>query len=100
MTEAGRALQKHTDPVKRTTDHVARYAPFLQGANRLTDKGAVNRGGMELLGELLGNPGASRTISSASAHYGGSVLEIMDSATGRGARWSMRGGGIPFEGWL
>ncbi|MFD7290896.1 LamG-like jellyroll fold domain-containing protein [Streptomyces sp. NPDC059863] len=100
MTEAGRALQKHTDPVKRTAGHVAKYLPFLHGANRLTNKGALNRGGQELLSELLGNPAATRTISPSTAHYGGSVLDVLDSATGRGARWSRRGGGIQFEGWL
>lgn len=55
---------------------------------------------MELLGELLGNPNATRTFESASAHYGGIHLNIVDSVTGRGARWSMRGGQVQFEGWL
>ncbi len=100
LTEAGRALQKHTDPVKRTADHVAKYTPFLRGANRLNDKGALNRGGAELLGELLGNPSATRTVSASTAHYGGSVLDIVDDVTKRGARWSLRGGGLQFEGWL
>ncbi|MER6955093.1 MULTISPECIES: hypothetical protein [unclassified Streptomyces] len=100
MTEAGRSLQKHTDPDSRTPGHVAKYAPFLRGANRKNDFGALNRGGADLVGELLGNPNATRAISPSSAHYGGEVLEIMDSATGRGARWSMRGGRVQFEGWL
>ncbi|MFI6033094.1 polymorphic toxin-type HINT domain-containing protein [Streptomyces sp. NPDC051315] len=100
LTEAGRSLQKHTDPVKRTPDHIAKYAPFLRGANRLTDRRALNDGGRDLLGELLGNPNARRTISPSTAHYGNEVLEIMDDVTKRGARWSMRGGRVQFEGWL
>ncbi|MFI1147442.1 polymorphic toxin-type HINT domain-containing protein [Streptomyces sp. NPDC020817] len=100
MTEAGRALQKHTDPVKRTADHVKKYLPFLNGANRLTDKRALNDGGEVLLDEILGSPTATRSIDTASAFYGGHVLDIVEKSTGRGARWSLRGGGLQFEGWL
>ncbi|MFE4656516.1 polymorphic toxin-type HINT domain-containing protein [Streptomyces hydrogenans] len=99
-TEAGRALQKHTDTTKRSASHVAKYVPFLRGANRKNDYAALNRGGRELLGELLGNPDAKRTFESASDFYGGLHLNVTDSVTGRGARWSMRGGGVQFEGWL
>ncbi|QEU81733.1 RHS repeat-associated core domain-containing protein [Streptomyces subrutilus] len=100
MTEAGRALQKHTDPVKRTADHVKKYLPFLNGANRLTDKRALNDGGEVLLDEILGSSTTTRTIESSSAFYGGEILDIIEKSTGRGARWSMRGGGLQFEGWL
>ncbi|MEV6003798.1 polymorphic toxin-type HINT domain-containing protein [Streptomyces griseomycini] len=100
MHEAGRALQKHTDPVKRSHGHVAKYEPFLHGGNRLNDFSALNRGGAELLGELLGNPNARRVFEPASAFYGGIHLNILDDVTGRGARWSMRGGQVQFAGWL
>ncbi|MFF3844233.1 polymorphic toxin-type HINT domain-containing protein [Streptomyces sp. NPDC002328] len=100
LTEAGRSLQKHTDPTSRTPGHIAKYAPFLRGANRQNDKRALNDGGRDLLGELLGNPNATRTISPSTAHYGNEVLEITDDVTKRGARWSMRGGRVQFEGWL
>ncbi|MFI1453917.1 polymorphic toxin-type HINT domain-containing protein [Streptomyces roseus] len=100
MTEAGRALQKHTDPVKRTADHVKKYLPFLNGANRLTDKRALNDGAEVLLDEILGSSTATRTIEQSSAFYGGHVLDIIEKSTGRGARWSLRGGGLQFEGWL
>jgi hypothetical protein len=100
LIEAGRALQKHTDAGKRTTAHVANYLPVLRGANRLTDKAALNAGGRELIGDLLGSTNATRTLSAAPAHYGGQVLEVFDSVSARGARWSTRGGQIQFEGFL
>lgn len=101
LTEAGRATQKHTDPIKRTPDHVAKYEPYLQGADRIKDKEALNAAGRAVLADVLGNPANTRTISAASAHYGGSVLDIMNTTTGVGARWSLRNGGaLTFEGWL
>ncbi|WP_282703867.1 RHS repeat-associated core domain-containing protein [Streptomyces sp. CC219B] len=101
MHEIGRSLQKHTDPNKRTPGHVAKYEPYLHGANRQNDFAALNKGGEELLGELLSSPTATRTFDdTVSAHYGNLHLNIVDSATGRGARWSMRGGRVQFEGFL
>ncbi|MGW6688121.1 polymorphic toxin-type HINT domain-containing protein, partial [Streptomyces sp. NPDC054961] len=101
LNEAGRATQKHTDPIKRTVDHVAKYDPYLQGADRIKDKEALNAAGRDVLADVLGNPANTRTISAASAHYGGSVLDIVNTTTGVGARWSLRNGGaLTFEGWL
>ncbi|WP_052682091.1 RHS repeat-associated core domain-containing protein [Saccharothrix sp. ST-888] len=99
LTEAGRASQKHTDPVKRSAAHVAKYAPFLNGGDRLR-AGVVNPAGKDTLRAVLSDPGAVRTVSPSSAHYGGHVLEIISPTTGLGGRWSLRGGGLQFEGWL
>ncbi|MCU7821092.1 DUF6531 domain-containing protein [Kitasatospora sp. DSM 101779] len=99
LTEAGRSSQKHTDPIKRSAAHVAKYAPFLNGGDRLR-AGVVNPAGKDTLRAVLSDPGAVRTVSPSSAHYGGHVLEIMSPTTGLGGRWSLRGGGLQFEGWL
>ncbi|MFJ7593008.1 hypothetical protein ACIQZO_37670 [Streptomyces sp. NPDC097617] len=100
MTKAGRSLQKHTDP-QRAPQHQVLYSPYLHGANRLTDKEALNRGGHEILVELLGNMSATRIIrANKNPRYGPFVLEIKDNTTKLGARWTVRNGVIDFEGWL
>ncbi|WCD83704.1 hypothetical protein KPP03845_100023 [Streptomyces xanthophaeus] len=100
MTEAGRSLQKHTGP-EREPQHRVLYSSYLHGANRLTDKEALNRGGHEILVELLGNVSATRIIrANKNPRYGPFVLEIKDDTTKLGARWTVRNGVIDFKGWL
>jgi len=58
-----------------------------------------NIAGEAMVMDLLTNPGTTDTLSSASAHYGGIVRDLW-RPDGWGARWSMRGGGLTFEGFL
>ncbi|MEU8278401.1 DNRLRE domain-containing protein [Microbispora bryophytorum] len=98
LTRAGRALQKHGDTspgniAKRGPDHVARY-----------DFGKVNNNQRneiadEMIDEILTNPRAEQSLESASKHYGGIIRDIKIKG-GWGARWSMRGGKLHFEGFL
>ncbi|MDQ0313361.1 hypothetical protein J2S46_008014 [Kitasatospora herbaricolor] len=53
-----------------------------------------------MIQEILSHPNATDTLdTSASAHYGGVTRDIKMPG-GWGARWSMRGGNLTFEGFL
>jgi hypothetical protein len=93
LSPAGRALQKHADP---TRPQVQRDR-YDYGATTNADRNFI---GNTLVEEILTDPNAVRRLNhGASAHYGGSTLDII-MGNGIGARWSMRGGRISFEGFL
>ncbi|MFE0373079.1 polymorphic toxin-type HINT domain-containing protein [Streptomyces tendae] len=99
LTPAGRALQKHGDPspgniAKRGQAHVDMY-----DFGRLTnsERSAVAK---EIIEEILTNPSARTTIRAHNnPQYGGMVRDVKIDG-GWGARWSMRGGNLTFEGFL
>ncbi|MEV4283405.1 polymorphic toxin-type HINT domain-containing protein [Actinoplanes xinjiangensis] len=91
---AGESVQKHSDP----TRSAAQREMYDYGAKNPTERNFV---GQTLLEEILTDPNARRKIDhNASAHYGGSTLEIWTPNNGIGARWSMRGGNTTFEGFI
>jgi RHS repeat-associated protein len=93
LSPAGRGIQKHSAPNRPQ----AQRDKYDYGANSNRDRNEV---GDTLIQEILTDPNASRTINhGAPAHYGGSQLDIR-MGNGIGARWSMRGGGMTFEGFL
>jgi hypothetical protein len=93
LSPAGRAVQKHSAP-NRPQEQIDKYDYSAKNNN---DR---NRIGDILIQEVLTDPNASRTINhGASAHYGGAQLDIR-MGNGIGARWSMRGGTVTFEGFL
>ncbi|MEU0839543.1 DUF6531 domain-containing protein [Streptomyces sp. NPDC005962] len=98
LTAAGRALQKHGDPspgniAKRGQAHVDLY-DFGQLTN--SERSQVAE---EMIEEILTNPSARTTIRPAATHYGGIVRDVRIT-DGWGARWSLRGGSLNFEGFL
>lgn len=98
MTSAGRALQKHGDTsveniAKRGEEHVARYD--FGKLNNLQKSEVAD----EMIQEILTNPNATDVVSFASAHYGMFTRDIRIPG-GWGARWSMRGDQVSFEGFL
>ncbi|WP_369212826.1 polymorphic toxin-type HINT domain-containing protein [Streptomyces flavofungini] len=92
QSNAGRALQKHADP-SRGPVHASKFPTLASDAER-TEMGD------DMVLELLTNPGSTDTLGSASAHYGGTVRDIWHPSGSYGARWSTRGGGLTFEGFL
>ncbi|WP_330271351.1 polymorphic toxin-type HINT domain-containing protein [Lentzea sp. NBC_00516] len=99
LTAAGRAQQKHGDPspgniAKRGQAHVDKYnfGPLTN-----SEKSEV---GAEMIEEILTNPNTTDTLKSATAHYGGVIRDIRMNDGSWGARWSMRGGRLTFEGFL
>ncbi|WP_327428756.1 ricin-type beta-trefoil lectin domain protein [Streptomyces sp. NBC_01236] len=92
QSNAGRALQKHADP-SRGPIHASKFPTLASDAVR-TEMGD------NMVLELLTNPGSTDTVGSASAHYGGTVRDLWHPNGSYGARWSMRGGGLTFEGFL
>ncbi|MFE0462255.1 Hint domain-containing protein, partial [Kitasatospora sp. NPDC058965] len=99
LSPAGRALQKHGDPspgniLKRGQAHVDRY-----DFGRVTNSERTEVGN-EIIEEILTHPGATEKLNpSAIAHYGGVTRDIKIPGSW-GARWSMRGGSLTFEGFL
>lgn len=92
QSNAGRALQKHADP-SRGPVHASKFPTLASDAERTEI-------GDNMVLELLTNPGSTDTLGSASAHYGGTVRDIWHPSGSYGARWSMRGGRLTFEGFL
>ncbi|MDQ0950123.1 RHS repeat-associated protein [Streptomyces phaeochromogenes] len=98
LSAAGRALQKHGDPspgnlAKRGQAHVDLYnfGPLTNSQRTMI--------GNEVIEEILTNPAAKTTIKPSTPHYGGTVRDVRIDG-GWGARWSMRGGSLKFEGFL
>ncbi|MFI5936340.1 LamG-like jellyroll fold domain-containing protein [Actinoplanes sp. NPDC051494] len=93
LSPAGRGIQKHSAPNRPQ----AQRDKYDYSTNTNQERNEV---GDTLLQEILTDPNASRTVRhGAPAHYGGSQLDIR-MGNGIGARWSMRGGGMTFEGFL
>ncbi|MFD5116092.1 polymorphic toxin-type HINT domain-containing protein [Streptomyces sp. NPDC058391] len=92
QSNAGRALQKHADP-SRGPIHASKFPTLASDAERTGM-------GDNMVLELLTNPGSTDTLGSASAHYGGTVRDMWHPSGNYGARWSTRGGGLTFEGFL
>lgn len=93
LSPAGRALQKHADPVRPQVQR----DKYDYSATTASDRNFV---GQTLVEEILTDPAAVRSLNhNAIAQYGGSTLDIK-MGNGIGARWSMRGGSPIFEGFL
>ncbi|WP_322749415.1 MULTISPECIES: hypothetical protein, partial [unclassified Frankia] len=90
QSKAGRALQKHAD-LSRGLEHSSLFPSLTSDAERT----AV---GNRMIMDLLKDPAIDET-GSASSHYGDTVRDLW-SSSGWGARWSMRGGHLTFEGFL
>ncbi|KAA9381611.1 hypothetical protein F5972_01920 [Microbispora cellulosiformans] len=96
LSPAGRSYQKHVDPLKRTPAHIAKYdvGPISTNADRTLI-------GDYHVEDIMTNPGVVESVNhSATAHYGGITRDFRLPGDGRGVRWSMRGGGATFEGFL
>ncbi|GAB2968378.1 hypothetical protein GCM10027184_16770 [Saccharothrix stipae] len=93
LSRAGESIQKHSAPNRSQ----AQRDKYDFGATTNVDRNFL---GQTYVEEILTDPRATRRLNhNAAAHYGGSTLDIK-MGNGVGARWSMRGGGITFEGFL
>lgn len=97
LTEAGRALQKHSSNVtKRGQAHTDLY-----DFGKVTDK-ERSEIAEEMIHEILTSPNSTRAINphlKDPLKYGGPTLDIKIDG-GWGARWHMKNGSLAFAGFL